>query len=138
MKKFLTVICVLSILSIASCKKDKKEEVVEKTTLEKIQAKWGVENITVRLADTSIPLDTTLVIPGKASDYFDFRVDGKVYSMFDGEGDTSTYALSGDSTILYQGFGDYKILVLTENSLKLYSKEEQSPELYEETLNLKK
>lgn len=138
MKKFLTVICVLSILSIASCKKDKKEEVVEKTTLEKIQAKWGLENITFKYTINSVPFDTTVIYNGVSSDYFDFRTDGKAYISVDGEPDTSVYALSGDSTILFEEFGSYKIQSMTDNSLKLFITDQNEDEIAEQTINLKK
>ncbi len=138
MKKFIAIICVLPLLTIVSCKKDEKEVVVEKTTLEKIQAKWGLENITFKYTISSIPFDTTAIYNGISSDYFDFRTDGKAYISVDGEPDTSVYALSGDSTILFEEFGTYQIQALTDNSLKLFTRDQDEDEIAEQTINLKK
>ncbi len=136
MKRVIILLGFLSVLSVFSCKKDDK--VKEKTTLEKVQAKWGIENITIHFVDPSQPIDTTVVFPGTASDYFEFKTDGKAYSMIDGESDISTYGLSGDSSIIHENFGTYKIVQLTDNVLKLYQREQQNDAFFEETLNLKK
>ncbi len=77
MKRSLILIFFLTSLSVISCKKEDKE----KTTIEKIQAKWTLESVVVHIADYSVPYDTTLFQAGTANDYFDFRADGKVYSF---------------------------------------------------------
>ncbi len=117
MKRVIILLGFLSVLAVFSCKKD---QVKEKTTLEKVQAKWELENITLHLREPSEPIDTTVVYTGTANDYFDFRTDGKVYSSIDGEEDISTYGLSGDSSIILENFGTHKILQLTDNILQLY------------------
>jgi hypothetical protein len=58
--------------------------------------------------------------------------------MIDGESDISSYGLSGDSSIIHENFGTYKIVQLTDNVLKLYQREQQNDAFFEETLNLKK
>ncbi len=136
MKKILILLVILSTLSVISCKKDDK--VKEKTTLEKIQAKWSVENVSFIYRDSSIPFDTTVVYPGLTSDYFDFRSNGIAYIRLDNEEDSSSYALSGDSTIIFSDFGTYKIRDLTDNSLRLFSREEEDQQSIEQTINLKK
>ena len=111
------------------------------TTLQKIQAKWSIESVIDHEHDpSSLPIDTTVTTLGVATDYIDFRSDGKVYSFFDGSADTSAYALSGDTSIIISTSGNLKIQSLTDHVLKLYEKEDDpsTSSYFEETINLKK
>lgn len=119
-----------------SCKK--KDKI---TTLQKIQAKWAIETLIYHEYDPSAsPADFTDTYQGVATDYIDFRTDGKAYSFFDGLADTSTYVLSGDTAIIADFSGTLKIQSLTDHVLKLYSKEDDpsTSGYFEETINLKK
>ena len=121
----------------ASCKKNKNTA----TTLQKIQTKWSVESVIDHEHDpSSLPIDTTTTYLGVATDYVDFRNDGKVYSYFDGSADTSPYTLSGDTTIIINLLGKFKIQSLTDHVLKLYDKEDNpsTSSYFEEYINLKK
>jgi hypothetical protein len=132
---------ILSMLIVAytmvSCSKS-KDTTPTQTTLQKIQSKWLVDNLVDHYHDPS--LDTTIITTGTASDYVDFRTDGKVYTSFSGSQDTSTYALVGDTTILITLIGNYKIQTLTDHILKLYGREDDpsTSAYFEETINLKK
>jgi hypothetical protein len=111
------------------------------TTIQKIQAKWSIESVIDHEHDpSSLPIDTTVTTLGVATDYIDFRSDGKVYSFFDGSADTSAYALSGDTSIIISTSGNLKIQSLTDHVLKLYEKEDDpsTSSYFEETINLKK
>ena len=119
-----------------SCKKSDKKT-TQLTVLQRIQAKWGIESV-IDHEHLTAGFDTTVTSAGTASDYVDFRSDGKVYFSFGGTSDTTTYALVGDTSILIQLVGTYKIQTLTDNQLKLYTKEEDASGYLEEYLNLKK
>ncbi|MEP6615939.1 MAG: hypothetical protein ABJA57_05140 [Ginsengibacter sp.] len=123
--------------TMVSCSKS-KDKTATQTTLQKIQAKWQVDNLIDHLHDPTF--DTTITSVGTASDYVDFRTDGKVYTFFDGSADTSTYALVGDTSILITLIGNYKIQTLTDHILKLYGREDDpsTSAFFEETINLKK
>lgn len=140
--KHLFLACIsISLLVLASCKKEDKE----KTTAEKIQAKWGVETIMLHAhVDNE---DTSAIQPALSTDYFEFRPDNKVNVNLYGETDTLDYVLQNDNKILIKDFGIigddglYDIQTLTDNVLKLYTKETDpsSPADYIEiTINLKK
>ena len=74
-----------------------------------------------------------------ASDIIDFRTDGKVYTNVQGQLDTTTYSLSGDTKIVIDGNLNYDITTLTANSFILHEKEiGTGTDFYEETLTLKK
>ena len=89
-------------------------------------------------------MDTTET--GQSTDYFDIRSDNKIYTSFNSESDTLNYTLQNDSTLLIKnlftdGDGTLKIRALTDNSLKLYTKETDSSNaanFVEATFNLKK
>jgi hypothetical protein len=122
-----------------SCKKDK--DTSPATTLQKIQAKWSVESIIVHEYDPPSDLTDTTQGVAVATDYVDFRTDGKVYSFLAGELDTSSYTLSGDTTIIVDLFANFKIQSLTDHVLKLYTKGSDDPTLpayWEFYYNLKK
>ncbi len=137
-KVFLFTISSLMLTFIfESCKKKDTT-----TTLQKIQAKWAIESVIDHEYDpSSSPADNTNTYQGvAATDYVDFRADGKVYSSLDGSADTSFYVLSGDTTIISDLLGSVKIQTLNDHALKLYGREDDpsTSSYFEETINLKK
>lgn len=112
----------------------------EKTTAEKIQAKWQIDNIITNEHTSGEDHKTTYT--GNASDYFDIRADGKIYSSFYGDTTSLTYTLLGDSKIILDGSDTATIQNLTEHTLTLYGKEDigvpNSRDYTESTVNLKK
>ncbi len=69
----------------------------------------------------------------------DFRTDGKVYSNVGGIKETSTYALSGDTKIVFDGAPVFDIITLTPNSFIFHNKEIPGPVDFDEvTISLKK
>lgn len=139
--KQLFIACLsVSLLTLASCKKEDKEE-TEKTTAEKIQARWGVDSTAVHFRIDGE--DGSGTAPGESSDYFDFRSDGKLYMNLEAIeiSDTLDYALQSDTKILIEGLGSYEIQNLTDNNLKLYTKitdPDSAEDFYELTFYLKK
>lgn len=144
MKKVLFTIVTCAALFTA-CKKDKVEETPvvvvppAKTVAQKITAKWGVTTI----ADNDYYSNTshTTSYSGIASDYLDFRSNGKLYIQLAPYGkDTISYNLVNDSTINLDG-DLYKIPTITDTKFVMYYKEITSNtplNFYETTITLAK
>lgn len=136
MKKIITLIAVatLIIVSLNACKKNDAQPT--QTTLQKIQAKWLLQNYLEN--DHYSGLDHIKNLTGGANDYLDFRTDGKVYVSLFGSKDTSTYALSGDTKIVVDGVNIFDIKTLTENSFIIYQKDISGSDFLEQTFTMKK
>lgn len=124
-----------------ACKK-KTEDVVPKTTAEKVQGLWKVTSLVSNDFYSNTNHITTQT--GIATDYVDFRVNGKVYTQFGtpnaSNRDTSTYTIVNDNTIKLDT-DNFEIRVLNDNQFVLYNKDPYSttPVAYDETtLNLYK
>jgi hypothetical protein len=142
MKKIVLSLCAV-VLVIVACKKDKEEAVppvVAKTTAEKVLGKWGLTSIvTNSFYSNSSHINTT---NGTASDYLDFKSNGKVVINFSiaGAPDTLSYSVINDSTINMDGDIN-KIKEITDTKFVIYNKDVTStlPLQYDEfTINLKK
>ena len=72
---------------------------------------------------------------GTPSDIIDFRTDGKVYTNVFGQYDTSTYSVPSETQLIIDTT-TFNIQTLTDNTLKLYSKETDRANYTEETENL--
>ena len=135
MKKFITsaILALLVTFYLPACKKSDKKQ----TTLEKIQGVWQLETDVDN--EHVSGQDNITTITGAAGDILDFRTDGKVYSNLQGEADTSTYALSGDTKIVIEGIVTLDITTLTANLFVLHNKEILGgTDFSEETLTLKR
>jgi hypothetical protein len=121
----------ISLLTLAACQKE------EKTTAEKIQGKWRVETLIQHGHDADEEYSDTTY--GTASDYVDFRADGRMYSHVDNEYDTTNYAVQNDLKIVIDNEA-FSIQTLTDDVLKLYSRDSipNSEIYYEIRINLKK
>jgi hypothetical protein len=135
MKKIITAatIVLLITLHLPACKKSDKQP----TTLEKIQGKWLLSTDVSN--DHFSGQDNIMTLTGTSSDLIDFRTDGKVYTNIQGQSDTTSYSLSGDTKIVIDGNLNYEIQTLTSTSFVLHEKEiGPGTDFYEETLTLKK
>ena len=133
MKKVLFLMIACTALFTA-CKKDK-----EKTTAEKVLGRWKVTNTVENEFYNNTAHITTQA--GIASDYVDFREDGKVYSKDGNDPEyVSAYTITGDDKITFDG-ETYDIKTLTDNQFVLYNKYvyPNTPSNYDEiTYNLYK
>ena len=103
---------------------------------QRLQAKWLVDK---EISNSHYGgADHTATYTGLATDYVDFRSNNKVYSQVSGSKDTSNYSVVNDSTMTID-VDTYKILTLTDNIFKIYSKSFTTPVIWDETtINLKK
>ncbi len=121
MKKIITSIAIVTLFTfcLAACKKSSDTQQPQ-TTLQKIQNKWLLVNITDN--DHYSGSDHITTTPGTSTDYFDFRADGKIYYSIGTYKDTVTYSLPSDTKILINRIGTYDIKILTSNSFIIYQK----------------
>ncbi len=130
------VIVLITVISLAGCKKDK---VVPLTTAQKLQFKWSVSTV-VSTENVSPSPSVTDTYVGTASDYFDFKSDGKVYVKQEGEPeDVVTYTIVNDTQITLDDVA-FTIKKLDDHNLILYSKQvfKDGANYTEDTFNLKK
>lgn len=132
---FLACISILSIsILITSCKKNSNQNT---TTAQKLQYKWTLVNAIDN--DHYSGVDHSVTVNGNTGDYMDFKSNGKVYINFQSQKDSSTYALLGDTKIIFDGTDTALIKTLTSSNLQLYFKDIYSAPDYEEvTYNLSK
>jgi hypothetical protein len=96
MKKLMVPAAMIAaVVMAASC--DKNNDKPANNTLSKIQANWKVGSLHFTAGDE----DSTYT--GIATDYVDFRTDGKVYSNIANEKDTSLYSLVNDTKLVVDG-----------------------------------
>lgn len=122
-----------AVVLINAC--NKKDSVPEKTTAEKIAAKWSLAGEIYR--DSTAAGITTNTRAGLAGEYVDFRTDGKYYSFVSTTYDTGMYKILSDSKIVFDG-DTADIKVLTDNDFTFYNKYQDGFGSYESTINLKK
>ncbi len=131
MKKIINSFLVIVLLSFlfAACKKKD----VKLTTAEKVQGTWQLQTVVYHQFVSGV--DSSYTDTGVNST-IEFRNDGKAYSDDQGQKDTTTYTLSGDTQIILAGIITYDIKTLTSNSFVLYTKQVQGADYYEETVSL--
>lgn len=110
-------------LFLTACKK-KTEDVVVKTTAQKVQGVWKVTSTVSNDYYSNANHFTTT--NGLATDYADFRADGKVYSQTGnpntpGAKDTSVYTIVNDNLLKIDGL-DFNIKTLTDNQFVFANK----------------
>ena len=105
------------------------------TTQQKIVNKWSV------VSDAGVDFYSGVAHPytytGVATDYVDFRSDGKVYSNYGGSLDTTIYSIISDQLIKIDT-DTSQIKTLTDNSFVLYNKQTSGANYSESTITLKK
>lgn len=115
MKKLMVPAAMLAaVVMVVSCDKDNDKPA--NTTLSKIQAKWKVANVKFNIGAE----DSTYT--GAATDYVDFRTDGKVYTSIGTQKDTSAYSLVNDTKLVVDG-DTAVIKQLSGNQFSFESKE---------------
>ena len=103
-------------LALSSC--DKDDDDIAETTLQKLQKVWKIDSI--RTVFYTPPTEATITYTGQASDYYDFRTDGKLYTSVNGDKDTLAYNLLGSDTIVVTNNGSTDTgRITTLNSSKL-------------------
>ena len=110
------------------------------TASQQLQAKWALESYVYHQYGTNPVQDTTEIYSGTANDFLDFKPTGKVNFSVASYIDSFSYALVGDTSLIIEQFGSYKIQALTDHTLKLYFRADD-PAIsgyFEETYNLKK
>jgi len=124
------------ILPEVSCKKENTATSV--STQDKILGKWKIQTIIQNDFFSGAPHVTTFT--GNASDYADFRSDGKVYLFFQNSYDTSAYGIINDTKMWIDTPSDTNdIKVLTNSAFQIYQKTIFSPSDYtESTVNFSK
>lgn len=123
----------LSILTVfAACSKDDDPSVPVKTKKEILQSKWLID----RQLFVTEPADT-FNYTGTATDYADFKADGKVYISYGGEFDTLDYQFNGIDSIYIDG-EDWLITNFTETRLSMYSFDGTATDFEKVWLDLKK
>jgi hypothetical protein len=114
MKKLL-FLAIASMALFSACKKKD----VEKTTGEKILGRWSlVSNSFNGYYSGSTHVANYI---GIASDYIEFKSDGKFTASYQGITQIQTYSLPSDSKMIIGG-ENHDIRTLTDNSLILYMK----------------
>ncbi len=139
MKKNIIAITIvaMAIIYLPACKKSSDIQPEPQTTFQKIQAKWQL--VTHYENDHFAGVDHIKNTTGTATDYLDFRTDGKIYASFFGYRDTVTYSLINDTQLLIDGTNKYDIKTLTSNSFIIYGKDVSSNgDFLEETFTMKK
>jgi len=132
MKSIKTTTAIILFACIAllgiSCKKN---DPPQPTTQSKIQAKWKLQSV---VENDFYAGSAHVVTFSGASDYADFRADGKLYSYSLGYYDTSAYSIISDTKMWIDVSTDvYDIQTLNDTQLKLYIKEITAPGEYTET-----
>ncbi len=130
----LLIVGFVFLASFSACKKKD----VEKTTAEKVVGVWKVSNFSYNDFYSNANHFTSYT--GIASDYWDFRTDGKIYLQESGVKDTVSYSIVSDTKMIYDG-DDCDIRTLTDNQFVIYNKYTvtTSPiQYYESTFNLAK
>ncbi len=126
MKTKLISVLILTGICLACCKKENKSPI--DITKQKLAGKWY--NTTTTLIHSTfglgLPPDTTTTI-SQNGEYYDFMNDGKLVMYTTGLLDTITYQVVND-TLISTGqsssfiYDHYDIKILTDTSLRLYSK----------------
>ncbi len=118
-------------LFFTACNKDDSIDDIDN----KLQNRWAV---TDALLYGRAPInDTIIYYTGTSADYFDFRSNGKVYSNWNGQVDTSDYQVIAGNKIVSEG-DTVSIRVLTNSQLQLFTSNTSNGVIQELTINLKK
>lgn len=123
-------ITLLVAAALVACKKDTSNPAP--TTSQQLQAKWHYVSSVINNYYSGAPHMITLT--GNATDYADFRNDGKLYSFTLGSYDTAAYAILSDSKLWIDTPQDeFEIRTLTGSDCVLYNKEVISATEFTET-----
>ena len=104
----------LIVLVLGACKKDK-----EKGLTERLMNKWNL----VQMVDTTYASGASPVITqytGKTGEFFDFKKNGKLYTLINNIIDSAQYTYSEANFKVNVGDLRYNILILTDETMILY------------------
>ena len=126
----ITLIALMMALSIGSCKKEN-----ETTITHQLQQSWNVTSIKTNYH--SALGDSINIYHGIQNDTFQFKNDGKLISIIDGDTTVTNYSIISNSRLQIDN-EYYSIHNFTYNSLVLYAKEGVPEAYFEVTVSLKK
>lgn len=124
MSKKITLLFLSITVLFIGCNKDDDEQ----TTAQKLMHKWSVATI---VEDNNGAVTT---YTGLASDYIDYRTDGKVYYNTFSSPDTLTYTILNDKYIVEDNLDTFEIKSLTNSNLVLYYHNSNNTYKYTENL----
>ena len=128
--KLAVAVLASSILLVVSCKKEAAS--APPTTQEKVLGKWKIQSVVDNFYYSGSA--HILAYPIGATDYADFRNDGKIYFYEFGNYDTTGYGIISDTKLWLDTPADiYDIQALTNSAMKLYQKDISSLPDYIET-----
>lgn len=135
MKRIFNSLALLALFAVCftSCKKDDQKS---KTTSEKIVGVWHLVNTVYNEHHDN--LDHKETDTYGPNDVFEFKKDGTVRASINGEEDTTTYTLVGDTKITIDGDATYDLKTLNANSLVFYTKEIDGADYSEITITFKR
>lgn len=94
---FLAILCIGAVL-LQSCKKEIDEV---KSTTELVRGIWNIDSVSVHQEFNNVTKKETLYSdPG---DYIDFRSDGRMITIFQGNKDNSSYKIKNSQVITIAG-----------------------------------
>jgi hypothetical protein len=112
-------------LSFSSCKKDKSDDADQVLTTEEVAAKilgkWQINSLQYNNHYNGV--DHKESYPGSATDYVEFKSDGKMYTSFRGITDISTYKVKNDLVITIDD-DPASIQEISDTVLRLYTKDD--------------
>jgi hypothetical protein len=118
MKKQILLLALVAIFFTA-CKKDDNVEVPETSTAQKLLGVWKIQSVVYNNFFNGADHINTQT--GTATDFFEFRNNGKVYSQFQNSYDSTVYNVPTNNTVNIEGL-IFEIKTLTATQLKLYNK----------------
>jgi hypothetical protein len=135
----LILLLTASILTIKGCKKDKASETTteEKTNQEKIVGKWNLISYDFEITEPSKPVQKGNE-KARSGDYFDFRADGKVYSVIEGAKEQSSAYTITNNQLKIGGGEVYTIKELTDSKLAFEEIQISATRTLKQTFNLSK
>jgi hypothetical protein len=134
--KLITLSILLICFCFSGCKKD-EATIEEKPNEEKIVGKWNLISYDFEITEPSKPVQkgNEKARPG---DYFDFRADGKVYSVIEGAKEQSSTYIVTNNQLKIGGGEIYTIKELTASKLAFEEIQVSATRTLKQTLNLSK
>ena len=107
-------IAILLVLITASCKKK------EKDFTDRLQNKWSLVQIIDSAYSSSSTTPTITPYEAQSGEYMEFRPDGRMCTYIKKEYDTVQYTFSEQNFKINAPDHNYKILILTDNTMILH------------------
>lgn len=124
-KLLLVTLLTVSSLSFSACHKDKSDDADQVMSTEEVAAKivgkWQINSLMYNNHYNGIDHKETYT--GSATDYVEFRSDGKMYTSFRGITDISIYKVKNSQVITIDD-DPASIQEISDTVLRLYTKDE--------------